>query len=43
MLKELGYELTAEFDHRLADINGDPFSICGLWLDSGTSIERTVW
>ncbi|WP_020378556.1 polysaccharide deacetylase family protein [Candidatus Microthrix parvicella] len=42
VLKELGYELAVEFDHRLADIKGDPFSISRLRLDSDASIERTA-
>ncbi len=40
--RSLGYELAIEFDHRLADIDGDPFSISRLRLDSDASIERVA-
>ena len=31
-----------EFDHRLANIDGDPFSIALPSLDSDASVERTA-
>lgn len=40
VLKDLGYEVALEFDHRLASIDGDPLSMSRLRIDSDASIER---
>ena len=42
VLKELGYEVAVEFDHRLANIDGDPLSLSRLRIDSDASVERTA-
>ena len=40
VLKELGYELALEFDHRLASIDGDPLRMSRLRIDSDASLDR---